>query len=147
VTTPEQSIQVILQVFRAVEQRDPQGALDLIVPDVEFHWPPPLPYGGVRRGFNPEGATWTKTWDPLQPAAAERSLSPRVIAASDTEVVVHWQQRGLSPAGDRIDTPVLGLYHLQDAKLTRAQMFYFDPVAVLNFLAKAANPGASSAAP
>jgi uncharacterized protein len=147
VATPDQNIQVILQVFRAVEQRDPQGALDLIVPDVEFHWPPPLPYGGVRRGFNPAGPTWTRTWDPFQPTAAERSLSPRVIAASDTEVVVHWCQRGLSPAGDHIDTPVLGLYRLRDAKLTRAQMFYFDPLAVVNFLAKAGTSAVASAAP
>ena len=136
--TPEQNIQVMLEIFSAVERRDAQRALDLVVPDVEFHWPPPLPYGGIRRGFNPDGPTWAKTWDPLQPTAAERNLSPRPIAASADEIVVHWQQRGLSPAGDRIDTPVLGLYHLRDGKLTRAQMFYFDPVAVLAFLAKAA---------
>jgi hypothetical protein len=84
---------------------------------------------------------------PFQRAAAERSLSPRVIAASDTEVVVHWCQRGLSPAGDHIDTPVLGLYRLRDAKLTRAQMFYFDPLAVVNFLAKAGTSAVASAAP
>lgn len=143
--TPERNVQLILEVFRAVERRDPQRLLDLVVPDVEFHWPPPLPYGGIRRGFNPEGATWTKTWDPLQPTAAERSLSPRLVAATADEVVVHWHQRGLSPAGDRIDTPVLGLYRLRDGKLARAQMFYFDPVAVLNFLAKAANSAAASA--
>jgi hypothetical protein len=39
-------------------------------------------------------------------------------------------------AGDRIDTPVLGLYQFRDGKLARAQMFYFDPSAVLSFLEK-----------
>ena len=144
-STPERNIQIMLEVFRAVERRDAQRMLDLVVPDVEFQWPPSLPYGGTRRGLNPEGPTWGKTWDALQPTAAERNLSPRLIAASETEVVVHWQQRGLTSAGDRIDTPVLGLYRLQDGKLARAQMFYFDPAAVLSFLAKAGNSATASA--
>lgn len=144
-SSPDRNIQVMLEVFRAVERRNAQRMLDLVTPDVEFHWPPSLPYGGTRRGLNPDGPTWGKTWDPLQPTAAERSLSPRPIAATADEVVVYWQQRGLSPAGDRIDTSVLGLYRLRDGKLACAQMFYFDPVAVLNFLAKA-NAAAASAA-
>jgi hypothetical protein len=32
---------------------------------------------------------------------------------------------------------VLGLYQIREAKLARAQMFYFDTVAVGDFLAKA----------
>ena len=63
-------------------------------------------------------------------------MDPRVVAASEEEVVVLWRQRAVSPAGDRIDTPVLALYQLRDGKLARAQMFYFDTAVVLNFLAK-----------
>jgi hypothetical protein len=36
-----------------------------------------------------------------------------------------------------IEGEVLGLYRLRDGKLARAQMFYFDTVAVANFLKKA----------
>src|SRR5262249_32660203 len=133
-STPEHNIEAVLEVFSAVERRDAQRMLDLVVPDVEFHWPPLLPYGGTRRGLNPEGPTWGTPWDPFHPTPADRSLSPRPVAATAEEMVVHWQQRGLSPAGDRIDTPVLGLYRLRDGKLARAQMFYFDPVAVVDFL-------------
>ncbi len=64
-------------------------------------------------------------------------MDPRFVAASDEEVVVLWRQRGVSPTGDRIDTPVVGLYQLRDGKLARAQMFYFDTTEVLSFLAKA----------
>jgi hypothetical protein len=32
---------------------------------------------------------------------------------------------------------VLGLYRLSDGKLARAQMFYFDTVTVVDFLARA----------
>jgi hypothetical protein len=66
------------------------------------------------------------------------------VAASDEEVVVHWRQKGVSQAGDRSDTPVLGLYRLRDGKLARAQMFYFDPAAVLTFLLKANGQSAAA---
>ena len=64
-------------------------------------------------------------------------MDPRVLAANENEVVVLWRQRGVSPLGDRFDAEVLGLYQIREAKLARAQMFYFDTVAVGDFLAKA----------
>ena len=137
----QQNVAVIHNVFRAIEHRDhaadPRRALELFQPDVEFLWPPSLPYGGTSRGLTPAGPTWRATWDPLQPTEAERRLDPRVVAASEAEVVVLWRQRGVSPAGDHIDTPVLGLYRLHEGKLARAHMFYFDTEAVIDFLAKA----------
>ncbi len=138
----EKNVQVMLEIFRAIEERDPdhvnvQRELELVQPDVEFHWPPSLPYGGTSRGLNIQGPTWGETWNPLQPTEAERRMGPRVVAASDDEVVVLWRQRGLGPAGDRFDGEVLGLYQVREGKLARAQMFYFDTVAVVSFLAKA----------
>ena len=64
-------------------------------------------------------------------------MDPRVVAANENEVVVLWRQRGVSPLGDRFDGEVLGLYQIREAKLARAQMFYFDTAAVGDFLAKA----------
>lgn len=71
-------------------------------------------------------------------------MDPRVVATDDEsgEVVVLWRERGHSPAGERFDGPVLGLYRIQDGRLTRAQTFYFDTVALRDFLAKAAPRGA-----
>src|SRR5262245_40502562 len=131
----------MLKIFSEIERRDSQRpdqhrALELLQPDVEFHWPPTLPYGGTSRGLKVNRPTWVETWDPLQPTEAERRLNARVVAASEEEVVILWRQRGVSPAGDRIDTPVLGLYQLRAGKLARAQMFYFDTAAALSFLAK-----------
>jgi uncharacterized protein len=127
-----QNIEVMLGIFSAIEVRDFQRLLDLCQPEVEFLWPPSLPYAGGERG------AWAQTWVPLQPTEAERRMDPRVVAVSGDEVVVLWQQRGVSPAGDRFDGPVLALYQLRDRKLARAQMFYFDTVEVASFLAKAA---------
>jgi hypothetical protein len=59
------------------------------------------------------------------------------VAASEDEVVVLWRQRGITLARDRFDGEVLGLYHVHAGKLTRAQMFYFDTVTLVSFLAKA----------
>ena len=63
-------------------------------------------------------------------------MDPRVVAANEDEVVL-WRQRGVSPSGERFEGEVLGLYQICEGKLARAQMFYFDTVAVVNFLKKA----------
>jgi ketosteroid isomerase-like protein len=142
---PERNIQTMLGIFAAVEHRDQKHMLDLCAPDVEFHWPQSLPYGREVGTLASRGPGWGETWAPLQPTEAERQLDPRVIAASDTEVVVHWTQRGLSSSGERFQGEVLGLYRLRDGKLTRAQMFYFDTVAVVQFLERAARGGSPEA--
>src|SRR5262245_45284202 len=107
-----ESVEVVLEVFRAVERRDEERQRDLVHPDAEFHWPPSLQYGGAFRGPEVEtrpGHTWEEIWVPLQPTEAERRLDPRVVAASGEEVVVLWRQRGLDPAGEHFDSPGLGL--------------------------------------
>jgi ketosteroid isomerase-like protein len=140
----EKNIQVMLEIFRAIEERDPdhedlQRELALVQPDVEFQWPPSLPYGGTFRGATrPSGETWSSTWTPLQPTPAERRMDPRVIGATDDEVAILYRQRAISPAGERFEGEVLGLYQLRDCKLARAQMFHFDEAAAVSFLARAA---------
>ncbi len=140
-TIEESNSRVMLEIFRAIEQRDrnpgqsdEQVLRKVFQPDVEFHWPPFLPYGGVSRGFSHTGAKWTDTWNALQPTDNERRMNPRVVAAKDKEVVILWRQRGVSPSGARLDSEVLALYELRDRRLARAQMFYFDPTAVMRFL-------------
>jgi len=68
-------------------------------------------------------------------------MEPRVVASSGDEVVVLWRQRGRSPSGERFDGPVLALYTIHDGKLARAQMFYFDTAAVVEFLERGGRPG------
>ncbi len=143
---PDSNIQTMLGVFAAVEHRDQTRMLELCAPDVEFHWPKSLPYGRQVGTLTSQGPGWGETWAPLQPTEAERRLDPRVVAASDNEVVVHWTQRGLSASGERFEGEVLGLYRLRKGKLVRAQMFYFDTAAVVQFLERAARAGSPPAA-
>jgi uncharacterized protein len=141
--TGRDNIELMLAVFAAVERRDARRFAELVHPDFEIHWPPSAPYGGTYRDLDADAQqgrpTWAETWSPLQPTAAERRMDPRIVASNDEsgEVVVLWRQRGCSPAGERFDSPVLGLYQVRDGRLARAQMFYFDTVALTSFLANA----------
>jgi uncharacterized protein len=127
----EQNRKLVLSVFSAIEKRNDRRFAELLHPDFEIRWPPSLPYGAGK------AKTWSDTWHSLQPTDVERRLDPRVVAASENEVVVLWRQRGLSPSGDRFDGEVLGLYEVREQKLARAQMFYFDTLAVIKFLQNA----------
>jgi len=133
------SVAIVLEAFTAVERRDMQRLLALYHPEVEFHWTPSLPFGGSSRAGvkDRRGPGWSEVWEPLQPTEAERRMDPRVIAATEKEVVVHWHQRAVSPSGERFDGEVLGLYEVRGGKFARAQMFYFDAAAVQRFLASA----------
>jgi uncharacterized protein len=135
------NIEIVLEAFKAVERRDEQRLIELYHPEVEFHWPSSLPYGGSFRGeeeLESRQGGWGQTWGPLQPTEAERRMEPRVVAANDDgEVVVLWRQRGVSPTGERFDGEALGLYQVREGKFARAQMFYFDTAAVLSFLERA----------
>jgi uncharacterized protein len=133
----KQNVEIMREIFRAIEGRDLARLVALTDPAAEFHWPPSLPYGGISPLQPAAGPSWAETWIPLQPTKAEQRMDPRIVAASDDEVVVLWHQRGISSAGERIDTPVLALYLLRDGKLARAQMFYFDSAELAGFLARA----------
>jgi ketosteroid isomerase-like protein len=133
---------VMLDIFSAIERRDAQRLAQLCHPDVEFCWPAPLPYGGTTYGFGTGSRSWIHTWAPLQPTDAERRMEPRVVGANGDEVVVLWRQRGLSPSGERFDSPVLALYTARDKRLARAQMFYFDTSALVEFLGRASSQAA-----
>jgi ketosteroid isomerase-like protein len=133
------AVDVVMQVFRSVEERNPQLALEVYHDGLEFHWPRPLPYAGSSYGITASlerRPGWAETWDPFQ-GQDDRGLGARVVAASEDEVVVLWHQRGRDRAGRQLDTLVLGLYEVRDGKLARAQMFYFDPLAAAEFLAEA----------
>jgi ketosteroid isomerase-like protein len=147
-----ENVKVVLDVFRAVEDRDREGLFALYHPEVEFVEAASLPYGGTFGGREEIrnqleralGETWLGTWGPLQPTGAERRMDPRPIAANENEVVVLYRQRALAPNGEHFDAPVLGLYEVRDGKFARAQMFHFDTAAVVDYLARVREQAASS---
>jgi hypothetical protein len=95
---------IVMAAFAAVERRDERRLVELYHPEVEFRWPPSLPYGGSFRGavaLQAGGRTgFDQVWDPSQPTRHERRMDPRAAAATDQEVVVLWHQpRWLVSAG------------------------------------------------
>ena len=62
-----------------------------------------------------------------------RSTHPRVVLADNEDLVVLWYQRAVGHDRRRLDTPVLGLRHVRDGRLARAQMFYFGTADVVRF--------------
>lgn len=133
-------VDVISKAFRSIEERDDQLFAAIAHPELELHWPPGLPYGGTFRARDVlagEVQTWGMSWGPVQPTERERKMDARLVAATDDEAVVLWHQRGVDAAGQRFDGEVLGLYQVRDGKLVRAQMFYFDPAAAIDFLRRA----------
>jgi ketosteroid isomerase-like protein len=141
--------EVVLEAFRAIEERDGERLLELYHDEVQLHDPDSLPYGGTADGKPslleqmeraPE-TTWLGTWGPLQPTEAERRMDPRVISESDGEVVVEYRQRALSPSGERFDAPVVGIYRVRDGKFAGARMFHYDTAAINAFLARAHQEG------
>jgi uncharacterized protein len=148
----DSSAEVVLGVFEAIEDREPEKLFEFFHEDVEFYDAPCLPYGGSMRGKEalreqletaPE-QTWLGTWGPLQPTEKERRMDPRVVTSDGHEVVVSYRQRALAPDGERFDNPVLGIYEVRDGKFARAQMFHYDTAAILDFLGRAASAVAST---
>ena len=71
-TTSMPRVEAALAVFAAVEQRDDDAFARACQPDVEFCWPPSLPYGGTVRGLAGRGEGWAAYWDWLQPQSRTR---------------------------------------------------------------------------
>jgi ketosteroid isomerase-like protein len=147
--------EIVLSVFRAIEERDREALFDLYHDDVELHDARSLPYGyegvsgkeAMREQLErtPE-KSWLGTWGPLQPTEAERRMDPRVVATRGNEVVIEYTTRAVAPDGERFESPVLGLYEVRDGKFARAQMFHYDTAAILAFLERAGRQEAVGAA-
>jgi hypothetical protein len=45
----QENVDLVREIFRAIEGRNAARLLDLVDPAAEFHWPPSLPYGEVVR--------------------------------------------------------------------------------------------------
>jgi ketosteroid isomerase-like protein len=129
--------QVVRAVLRAVEARDRARLAELYHPDIEFSWPPGLPYSGRHRGAEvvAMGEAFAALWDPLQPTEAERRFDERIVASSGSEVVVQYRWKAVDEQGRRFETDTLARYRVLDGKFAGGRMYHFDHAGLLDFLA------------
>lgn len=145
----QSNAEVVLAVFRAIEERDREALFELYDDGVELHEAPSLPYGyegivgkeAMRDQLeNAPESTWLGTWGPLQPTDAERRMDPQVIATNGDEVVVRYTTRAIAADGERFESPVIALYEVRDGRLARARMFHYDTAGFIAFLERAGQP-------
>jgi ketosteroid isomerase-like protein len=130
---------IVLDVLDAVERRDRARLARLYHPNIEFHWPPGLPYSGSHRGAGVAEMTsrFAEVWVPLQPTEVDRRMDPQVVAAQGENVVVRYIWRGRDGEGRTIAADTLAHYQVRDGKLASARMYHFDLTGLLHFLSVA----------
>ena len=127
----------MLEILHDIEERRIDRVLQSYHPEIEFHWPPGLPYSGVYKSSDMEemNRRFGATWLPLQPDEETRRMNARVVATDDNgRVIVKYLWKGLAANGRRFQTETLAEYQVRDDRLLRAQMFYFDLTGMISFL-------------
>ena len=136
--TPEAAnAEMMLTLLAAIERRDGELLRKLYHPNVEFYWPPGVPYGGVYKGEEVARMSehFRSIWWPLQPTEELRRIDLRVLATGPQgRVIVNYVWKGLSPDGVGFQTETLADYQVEDGQLRRAQMFYYDLSGLIGFL-------------
>lgn len=135
------SVEIVTQVLTAVEQRQADRLAAIYHPQVEFQWPPGLPYSGTFVGAQvaPMQRRFHEVWSALQPTEETRRMDFKVIATGDDgRVVVRYLWKGIDARGGRFETLTLADYQVRDGLFARAQMYYYDLPGVIAFLAQAA---------
>lgn len=134
------SVEIVTQVLTAVEQRRGDLLAALYHPQIEFHWPPGLPYSGSFVGAEVADMQhrFGAVWFPLQPTDETRRMDFQVIATGDDgRVVATYVWKGIDGQGRRFQTLTLADYQVRDGLFARAQMYYYDLTGLIGFLEQA----------
>jgi ketosteroid isomerase-like protein len=137
----QQSVEIVTRVLTAVEQRQTDSLRALYHPQIEFHWPPGLPYGGSFVGAAVAGMQkrFREIWDPLQPTEERRRMDFRIVATGqDGRVCVNYLWKGVDALNRRFETLTLAEYQVRDGLFARAQMYYYDLLGLVAFIEQAA---------
>ncbi len=130
-----ENVETVRRLFRAVEERDLAGVLEVYDPEIVIHEANSLPYGGDHHGH--DGAKrhaygYLRAWNDLQ-SPQEKKLDATFVDAGD-HVVVHFRQRAHAVEGKNIDLPVVGVYEVRGGRVVESRMFNFDTVEISDFL-------------
>jgi ketosteroid isomerase-like protein len=87
----DETVAIVLEAFRAVEQRDDRRLNELYHPEVEFHWPGSLPFGGSSRGpaRDRPSRSWSEVWDPRSDSSRRPKQRKDAIKKAAAATVIH----------------------------------------------------------
>jgi uncharacterized protein (DUF1330 family)/ketosteroid isomerase-like protein len=131
------NVEVIGELFRAVQARDLQALLACYDEDVEIHEDSSLPYGGIYCGHDGavrHAGAFLETWGPFQ-SDSEQLLDPTFLEGVDETVSVLFRHRAVDLGrGEHLDAAEVGVYNLRAGKIIRSQMFHEHTAELLRFL-------------
>jgi ketosteroid isomerase-like protein len=136
----QQNVEIVTRALSAVEQRDAQTLRTLYHPQIEFHWPPGLPYSGAWAGAEviEMQRRFREVWHALQPTEESRRMDFQVVAVGDDGcVIVKYRLKGVDAQGHRFETLTLADYQVRDGLFARARMYYYDLLGLTAFLERA----------
>lgn len=135
--TETREAEVVLAMLHAIAERQVDRLPQFYHPEISFHWPPGLPYGGTYAGATVAAMSqlFRSIWQPLQPTPELRRMDPAVVATGPGGcVVVRYLWRGEAPGVGRHEAETLAEYVVREGRVVRAQMFHFDLMGLLAFL-------------
>lgn len=142
-----EDLAVVLRMFEAIESRDGEALFATYAEDTTITEAHSLPYGGVyhrQAGAAEHAARYLATWDPVQ-TPEDHLVDPVIVSAGQRGFAI-WHQRASSPAGRRLDQPVIDVIEVQNGKVSSLSMFQQDTAAALEFLnASGAGPSEAGA--
>ena len=129
--------QAVMEMLNAIERRDQQTILSRFHPEIAFHWPPGLPYGGDHTGADVQKMMllFGQVWEPLRHDEESRRMDSSIVAADVRVVVASYDWGGRKPDGSEFHTRTMGRYEVEEGLVRDAHMFHYDLVSLIRFIA------------
>ena len=115
----EANVQVVRQVYAAMQSGNFAQMFSLISPDVKIWQSEELPWGGSYEGLEEARAFFGKVTTHLKPAVALE----RFIDSGDFVVALARTQGSAIATGKTFDVPLMHLWEVHDLKITGLKVF------------------------
>ncbi len=130
----EENLKLVQQLYRAFEQRDIPGLLDLLSPDIDwlFYGPESIPFTGHYRGHAGVAEFFQKALD----CTELLQIEPREFSATQHNVLVEGHERGRAKATGRDwETHWAHVFAIESGRIVRMREYYDTAVLVDAFAA------------
>jgi ketosteroid isomerase-like protein len=111
----QRNVDIIREAYRAFARQDMEALFGSFAPDIAWHTPDSVPWGGTFKGHEELGSFFQGVGEAL----GELRVEPeRYVDGGDT-VVVQGHHRGTAPNGHAYDASWIMVWDLEDGKVVR----------------------------